>query len=79
MFVVLSVREGYNAWRDSLKPSELLSKMCRENGLDAPRFSPGKISVADKVFHGKTLYMHEGKADRRFWVCVHLEPSADLL
>uniref|UniRef100_H2MVI7 C2 domain-containing protein n=1 Tax=Oryzias latipes TaxID=8090 RepID=H2MVI7_ORYLA len=51
--------EGYNAWRDSLKPSELLSKMCRENGLDAPRFSPGKISVADKVFHGKTLYMHE--------------------
>uniref|UniRef100_A0A3B3DIV1 C2 domain-containing protein n=1 Tax=Oryzias melastigma TaxID=30732 RepID=A0A3B3DIV1_ORYME len=51
--------EGYNAWRDSLKPSELLSKMCRENGLEAPHFSPGRITVADKVFTGKTLYMHE--------------------
>uniref|UniRef100_A0A3Q1BXL8 C2 domain-containing protein n=1 Tax=Amphiprion ocellaris TaxID=80972 RepID=A0A3Q1BXL8_AMPOC len=51
--------EGYNAWRDCLKPSELLSKMCRENGLDGPHFRPGRITVADKVFTGKTLFMHE--------------------
>ncbi|XP_013885844.1 fer-1-like protein 6, partial [Austrofundulus limnaeus] len=52
---------GYNAWRDCLKPSELLSKMCRENGVDGPHFSPGRIVVADKVFTGKTLYMDESK------------------
>uniref|UniRef100_A0A7N6BQ01 C2 domain-containing protein n=1 Tax=Anabas testudineus TaxID=64144 RepID=A0A7N6BQ01_ANATE len=52
--------EGYNAWRDCLKPSELLSKMCRENGLDGPHFRPGRITVADKVFTGKTLFMQEG-------------------
>ncbi|KAM4558422.1 fer-1-like protein 6 isoform 1-T1 [Odontesthes bonariensis] len=51
--------EGYNAWRDCLKPSELLSKMCRENAVDGPHFSPGRIIVADKVFVGKTLFMHE--------------------
>ncbi|CAN9498589.1 unnamed protein product [Ophioblennius macclurei] len=51
--------EGYNAWRDCLKPSELLSKMCRENGLEVPTFRPGHITVADKVFTGKTLFMDE--------------------
>ncbi|XP_061580085.1 fer-1-like protein 6 isoform X2 [Cololabis saira] len=51
--------DGYNAWRDCLKPSELLSKMCREHGVDGPHFSPGRIIVADKVFTGKTLYMND--------------------
>uniref|UniRef100_A0A8C4E179 Fer-1 like family member 6 n=1 Tax=Dicentrarchus labrax TaxID=13489 RepID=A0A8C4E179_DICLA len=51
--------DGYNAWRDCLKPSELLCKLCRENGLDDPHFRPGRITVAEKVFTGKTLFMHE--------------------
>uniref|UniRef100_A0A8C9XCE9 Fer-1 like family member 6 n=1 Tax=Sander lucioperca TaxID=283035 RepID=A0A8C9XCE9_SANLU len=51
--------DGYNAWRDCLKPSELLTKLCRENGLDDPQFRPGRITVAEKVFIGKTLFMHE--------------------
>uniref|UniRef100_A0A671Z1B9 Fer-1 like family member 6 n=1 Tax=Sparus aurata TaxID=8175 RepID=A0A671Z1B9_SPAAU len=53
--------DGYNAWRDCLKPSELLSKLCRENGLEDPQFRPGRITVAEKVFTGKTLFMQEGK------------------
>ncbi|XP_058477901.1 fer-1-like protein 6 [Solea solea] len=51
--------DGYNAWRDCQKPSELLSKMCQDNGLDGPHFRPGHITVADKVFTGKTLFMHD--------------------
>ncbi|XP_077583825.1 fer-1-like protein 6 isoform X5 [Stigmatopora nigra] len=51
--------EGYNAWRDCLKPSELLTKLCRENNLDGPNFSPGRITVANNVFTGKTIFMHE--------------------
>ncbi|KAK2905697.1 hypothetical protein Q8A73_009640 [Channa argus] len=51
--------EGYNAWRDCLKPSELLTKLCKDNGLDGPEFRPGRITVADKVFTGKTVYMNE--------------------
>ncbi|KAK5890071.1 hypothetical protein CesoFtcFv8_013638 [Champsocephalus esox] len=51
--------DGYNAWRDCLKPSELLSKRCRDNGLEEPKFAPGRITVAGKVFGGKTLFMIE--------------------
>ncbi|XP_034417851.1 fer-1-like protein 6 isoform X2 [Cyclopterus lumpus] len=51
--------DGYNAWRDGLKPSELLSKLCRDNGLDEPRFEPGRITLGDKVFVGKTCFMQE--------------------
>ncbi|KAM4608723.1 fer-1-like protein 6 [Polymixia lowei] len=50
---------GYNAWRDSLKPSELLSRLCRDSRLDGPHFRPGRITVADRVFTGKTLFMDE--------------------
>ncbi|KAM9346796.1 fer-1-like protein 6 [Symphorus nematophorus] len=49
--------DGYNAWRDCLKPSELLSKLCKDNGLEDPQFRPGRITVAGKVFTGKTLFM----------------------
>ncbi|KAK5860785.1 hypothetical protein PBY51_022243 [Eleginops maclovinus] len=51
--------DGYNAWRDCLKPSELLTKRCRDNGLEEPKFAPGRITVAGKVFAGKTLFMIE--------------------
>ncbi|XP_067109609.1 fer-1-like protein 6 [Osmerus mordax] len=51
--------DGYNAWRDSLKPSELLMKLCKDNDLDGPHFTPGKITIGDKVFTGKTLFSDE--------------------
>uniref|UniRef100_A0A3Q1FBX6 Fer-1-like protein 6 n=1 Tax=Acanthochromis polyacanthus TaxID=80966 RepID=A0A3Q1FBX6_9TELE len=73
--------EGYNAWRDCLKPSELLSKMCRENGLDGPHFRPGRITVADKVFTGKTLFMHEGRdrnTETLLWIQLFWRPSVDI-
>lgn len=50
---------GYNAWRDCLKPSELLTKLCRDNSLEDPQFRPGRITVAGRVFTGKTLFMDE--------------------
>lgn len=66
----LSLSDGYNAWRDCLKPTELLTKLCKDNGLDEPRFSPGRITVANKVFTGKTLFMNEGTTcTGSIWVC----------
>uniref|UniRef100_A0A665X0U7 C2 domain-containing protein n=1 Tax=Echeneis naucrates TaxID=173247 RepID=A0A665X0U7_ECHNA len=53
---------GYNTWRDCMKPAELLSKLCRDNGLDGPHFEPGRITVADKVFAGKTVFMDEDES-----------------
>lgn len=56
----LSVSDGYNAWRDCLKPTELLTKLCKDNGLEEPQFSPGRITMANKVFTGNTVFMNEG-------------------
>ncbi|KAI1885019.1 hypothetical protein AGOR_G00215870 [Albula goreensis] len=51
--------EGYNAWRDSMKPAELLVKLCKDNHLDGPHFQPGRITIGNKVFTGKTVFVDE--------------------
>uniref|UniRef100_A0A671K7F8 C2 domain-containing protein n=1 Tax=Sinocyclocheilus anshuiensis TaxID=1608454 RepID=A0A671K7F8_9TELE len=51
--------EGYNAWRDCIKPTDLLIKLCKENKLDNPSFSPGRITIGSKVFTGKTVFADE--------------------
>ncbi|CAO2602228.1 Fer-1-like protein 6, partial [Lemmus lemmus] len=51
--------EGYNAWRDTSKPTEILTKLCRDNKLDGPHFRPGKIQIGNKVFSGKTAFAEE--------------------
>ncbi|XP_032771679.1 fer-1-like protein 6 [Rattus rattus] len=48
--------EGYNAWRDTAKPTEILTKLCKDNMLDGPHFRPGKIQIGKKVFSGKTVF-----------------------
>ncbi|KAK3543542.1 hypothetical protein QTP70_023874, partial [Hemibagrus guttatus] len=54
--------EGYNAWRDAIKPTELLIKLCKENRLDSPRFTPGRITIGEKVYTGKTIFIDEDQA-----------------
>ncbi|KAL7881937.1 hypothetical protein AOLI_G00087860 [Acnodon oligacanthus] len=51
--------DGYNAWRDCIKPTDLLIKLCKENRLDSPRFTPGRISIGEKVYTGKTVFVDE--------------------
>ncbi|XP_068610034.1 otoferlin [Brachionichthys hirsutus] len=49
-----SVR-GYNAWRDPLKPSQILAKLCRDGKVDGPHYGPGgKVKVAKRIFLGPT-------------------------
>ncbi|XP_058524347.1 fer-1-like protein 6 [Ochotona princeps] len=51
--------EGYNAWRDTSKPTEILTKLCKDNKLDGPYFRPGEIQIGNKVFPGKTAFTEE--------------------
>uniref|UniRef100_A0A8C4SZ29 Fer-1 like family member 6 n=1 Tax=Erpetoichthys calabaricus TaxID=27687 RepID=A0A8C4SZ29_ERPCA len=51
--------DGYNAWRDTMKPTELLSRLCKDHMLDGPHLSPGKIIISDKVFAGKTFFIED--------------------
>ncbi|XP_032874769.1 fer-1-like protein 6 [Amblyraja radiata] len=51
--------EGSNAWRDSMKPTEILKRVCRENGFQRPFCNSEEIEVNGKVFHGKTTFLDD--------------------
>ncbi|XP_066479336.1 fer-1-like protein 6 isoform X2 [Tiliqua scincoides] len=55
--------DGYNAWRDATKPTEILTKLCRDNRLSGPYMQPGKIQVGDKVFTGQTVFQEDENED----------------
>ncbi|XP_031805176.1 fer-1-like protein 4 [Sarcophilus harrisii] len=42
--------EGYNAWRDAVKPSQVLASLCQRSGLPAPEYRPGEVKVGSKLF-----------------------------
>ncbi|XP_076068132.1 otoferlin-like isoform X2 [Oratosquilla oratoria] len=41
---------GYNQWRDPMKPTQILARLCKEGRLDGPVYGPGKIRVGSKTF-----------------------------
>ncbi|XP_068432708.1 otoferlin isoform X3 [Clinocottus analis] len=46
---------GYNVWRDPLKPSQILAKLCKDGKIDGPHYGPGgKVKVANRIFLGPT-------------------------
>ena len=50
---VSSHRHGYNIWRDPMKPSQILTRLCKEGKVDGPHFGPpGRVKVSNRVFTG---------------------------
>uniref|UniRef100_A0AAQ4QJS0 Otoferlin a n=1 Tax=Gasterosteus aculeatus aculeatus TaxID=481459 RepID=A0AAQ4QJS0_GASAC len=46
---------GYNVWRDPLKPSQILAKLCKDGKIDGPHYGPGgRVKVANRIFQGPT-------------------------
>lgn len=46
---------GYNIWRDPLKPTQILAKLCKDGKIDGPHYGPGgKVKVANRIFLGTT-------------------------
>ncbi|XP_041105709.1 otoferlin-like isoform X1 [Polyodon spathula] len=44
---------GYNTWRDPMKPTQILAKLCKEGKVDGPHYGPvGRLKVANRVFLG---------------------------
>ncbi|XP_075438327.1 fer-1-like protein 6 isoform X2 [Ascaphus truei] len=48
--------EGYNAWRDATKPTEILTKLCKDNKLNGPYLRSGQIQIGSKIFTGQTVF-----------------------
>ncbi|XP_059115692.1 fer-1-like protein 4 [Peromyscus eremicus] len=42
--------DGYNAWRDAFRPSQILVGLCQRCGLPAPEYRAGAVKVGNKVF-----------------------------
>uniref|UniRef100_A0A3B3WXK2 C2 domain-containing protein n=1 Tax=Poecilia mexicana TaxID=48701 RepID=A0A3B3WXK2_9TELE len=43
---------GYNIWRDPMKPSQILAKLCKEGKIDGPHYGPGgKVKVKQTEEH----------------------------
>ncbi|XP_076129182.1 otoferlin isoform X2 [Alosa pseudoharengus] len=46
---------GYNIWRDPLKPTQILAKLCKDGKLDGPHYGPGgRVKVANRIFTATT-------------------------
>lgn len=46
---------GYNIWRDPMKPTQILAKLCKDGKIDGPHYGPGgKVKVANRIFLGPT-------------------------
>uniref|UniRef100_A0A8C6TZ59 Otoferlin a n=1 Tax=Neogobius melanostomus TaxID=47308 RepID=A0A8C6TZ59_9GOBI len=46
---------GYNIWRDPMKPSQVLARLCKEGKMDPPIYGPGgMVQVGGRVFQGPT-------------------------
>ncbi|XP_076380507.1 otoferlin isoform X2 [Megalopta genalis] len=41
---------GYNKWRDATKPTQILSKLCKDGKIDGPVYSHGRVSIGRKTF-----------------------------
>uniref|UniRef100_A0A665X9S7 Otoferlin n=1 Tax=Echeneis naucrates TaxID=173247 RepID=A0A665X9S7_ECHNA len=40
---------GYNVWRDPMKPTQILAKMCKDGKLDGPHYGPGgRVKVENR-------------------------------
>ena len=53
-YIILFLRFGYNQWRDPQKPSQILTKLCKDAKLDGPHFESGKVRIGKRTFTGPT-------------------------
>uniref|UniRef100_A0A8D8QAC2 Otoferlin n=1 Tax=Cacopsylla melanoneura TaxID=428564 RepID=A0A8D8QAC2_9HEMI len=43
--------QGYNRWRDPMKPTQILARLCKDAKMDMPQYSNGKVKIGKKTFH----------------------------
>ncbi|XP_047040376.1 otoferlin-like [Helicoverpa zea] len=43
--------QGYNRWRDAMKPTQILAKLCKDGKLDPPVYEHGRVKVGRTVFN----------------------------
>uniref|UniRef100_A0A8B9L3G7 Otoferlin b n=1 Tax=Astyanax mexicanus TaxID=7994 RepID=A0A8B9L3G7_ASTMX len=65
---------GYNVWRDPMKPTHILAKLCKDGKLDPPQYGPGgRVKVANRVYTGPTEIEDENDEHLALAVLNHWE------
>uniref|UniRef100_A0A3Q3G455 Otoferlin n=1 Tax=Kryptolebias marmoratus TaxID=37003 RepID=A0A3Q3G455_KRYMA len=53
--IACNYAHGYNVWRDPMKPTHILAKLCKDGKLDGPHYGPGgRVKVENRVFMAPT-------------------------
>lgn len=50
---------GFNKWRDPLRPTQVLAKIAKEEGLDGPNYSTGRVRIDNKTFVAPSQILEE--------------------
>uniref|UniRef100_A0A672ZQ55 Otoferlin n=1 Tax=Sphaeramia orbicularis TaxID=375764 RepID=A0A672ZQ55_9TELE len=65
---------GYNVWRDPMKPTQILAKLCKDGKLDGPHYGPGgRVKVENRVFMAPTEIEDENDEHLALTVLNHWE------
>ncbi|KAF4526881.1 hypothetical protein B566_EDAN013792 [Ephemera danica] len=41
---------GYNGWRDPMKPTQIVAKLCKDGKIEGPIYMNGRIKIGNKTF-----------------------------
>lgn len=41
---------GFNQWRDPMKPTQVLAKLCKDGKIDPPTYYSGKVKIGRSTF-----------------------------
>ncbi|XP_065062327.1 otoferlin-like isoform X2 [Rhopilema esculentum] len=56
---------GFNKWRDPMKPSQILARLCKDEGLDGPTYTaPGKCKIENHIFSGAGSVVDEAGSSK---------------
>lgn len=70
---------GYNRWRDPMKPTQILARLCKEGKMELPVYGPNSVRIAKHTFtlsaednntvqhHGKSFEEHLALAVLHRW------------
>lgn len=47
---ICNLRQGYNAWRDAMKPTQILAKLCKDAKVESPGYADGQVKIGKQVF-----------------------------
>ncbi|XP_060603706.1 otoferlin-like isoform X2 [Ruditapes philippinarum] len=56
---------GYNGWRDPVKPTQILSKLCKDGKVDGPHYQPGRVRVENRIFTAPIEEFEEEDGQRK--------------